>query len=109
MQIAPLFYDAPREESCNKPHHPGAMPLPVSSLDILCCQTRTRRNWLPEPLAHETIHERFKCGPTSGNTCPVQVLLYQDGTGERAVACRLLRRATGAKTRSAPVTAIVAY
>ncbi|HEY3840653.1 MAG TPA: malonic semialdehyde reductase [Bryobacteraceae bacterium] len=85
--------------------------LSDSDLDVLFRQARTHRVWLPKPVPDELIHEvyeLFKFGPTSANTCPARVLFLKS---QEAKARLLPALAPGNvdKTRSAPVTAVVAY
>jgi 3-hydroxypropanoate dehydrogenase len=85
--------------------------LPDAALDILFRQARTHRNWLPEPVPDELIHqvyELFKLGPTSANSSPARVLFLKT---EAAKARLLPALAPGnvEKTRAAPVAAIIAY
>jgi len=82
-----------------------------SALDVLFREARTHRSWLPTPVADELIHQvydLFKLGPTSGNSCPARVLFIKS---EEAKARLLPTLAAGnvEKTRTAPVTAIIAY
>jgi 3-hydroxypropanoate dehydrogenase len=62
---------------------------------------------VPDELIHE-VYELFKFGPTSANTCPARVLFLKS---QEAKARLLPALAPGNvdKTRSAPVTAVVAY
>ncbi len=82
-----------------------------SALDILFRKARTYRNWLPKTVPDELVHELydlFKLGPTSANSCPARVVFLKS---EEAKARLLPAMAPGNvdKTRTAPVTAIIAY
>jgi 3-hydroxypropanoate dehydrogenase len=85
--------------------------LPDTSLDVFFRQARTHRNWLPTPVPDELIHQLydlFKWGPTSANSTPARVLFLKNGEAkERLVPA--LSPGNVEKTRTAPVTAIVAY
>jgi 3-hydroxypropanoate dehydrogenase len=85
--------------------------LPDSVLGVIFREARTHRAWLPEPVPDEVIHEiydLFKYGPTSANASPARVVFLKT----EAAKARLLPALAPAnvdKTRSAPLTAIVAY
>jgi len=85
--------------------------VPDSALDVLFREARTHRSWLPEPVSDDLIHqiyELFKLGPTSANSCPARVLfLTTNEAKERLVPA--LAPGNVEKTRSAPVTSIIAY
>lgn len=81
------------------------------ALDVLFRTARTHRAWLPEPVPDELIHRLYdllKLGPTSGNSSPARTLFVKS---EEAKARLLPAMAEGnvEKTRTAPLTAIVAY
>jgi 3-hydroxypropanoate dehydrogenase len=85
--------------------------LPDSALDTLFREGRTHRDWLPEPVPDELIHQMydlFKMGPTSANSCPARVVFLKSAETKARL---LLAMAPGnvEKTRTAPLTAIVAY
>jgi 3-hydroxypropanoate dehydrogenase len=85
--------------------------IPDSALDALFRTARTHRAWLPEPVPGELVqrvYDLFKMGPTSANSCPARVVFVKS---EEAKARLLpaLAPANVEKTRTAPVTAIIAY
>ncbi len=85
--------------------------LPDSALDVLFREARTHRAWLPAPVPDEVIHQMydlFKMGPTSANSCPGRVVFVKSAEAkERLVPA--LAPGNMEKTRTAPLTAIVAY
>lgn len=85
--------------------------LPDSALDQVFRQARTHRAWLAKPVPDELlreIYDLFKMAPTSANASPARVVFVKS---EEAKARLLpaLAPANVEKTRSAPVTAIIAY
>jgi len=86
-------------------------PLPDSALDVLFREARTHRAWLPEPVPDELIHrlyDLFKMGPTSANSCPARVVFVKSADA-KARLLPALSPGNVEKTRTAPLTAIVAY
>jgi 3-hydroxypropanoate dehydrogenase len=85
--------------------------LPDSALDVLFREARTHRAWLPDPVPDEVIHQvydLFKMGPTSANSSPARVVFVKSAEAkERLVPA--LAQGNVEKTRTAPLTAIVAY
>ena len=82
-----------------------------SALDILFREARTYRAWLPKHVPDELVHEiydLFKFGPTSANSCPARVVFLKT-EGSKARLLPAMADGNVEKTRSAPVTAIVAY
>jgi 3-hydroxypropanoate dehydrogenase len=85
--------------------------VPDSAMDVLFREARTHRNWLPKPVPDELVYQvydLFKLGPTSANSSPARVLFLRT---EEAKA-RLLPAMAPTnvdKTRTAPVTAVIAY
>jgi 3-hydroxypropanoate dehydrogenase len=85
--------------------------VPDSALDVLFRTARTHRAWFPEKVPDELIHqvyELFKLGPTSANSCPARVLFLKSNEAKERLIPALAPGNVG-KTRSAPVTAIIAY
>jgi len=85
--------------------------VPDSALDVLFRTARTYRSWLPQPVPDDLlrqVYELFKWGPTSGNSSPARVVFVRS---EQAKARLLPALAPGnvEKSRTAPVTAIIAY
>ena len=85
--------------------------LPDAALDVLFRNARTHRAWLPEPVPDELIqqmYELFKMGPTSANSCPARVVFVKTSEA-KARLLPALAPGNVEKTRTAPLTAIVAH
>ncbi len=85
--------------------------LPDPALNVLFRDARTYRAWLPKPVPDELIrevYELFKLGPTSANSSPARVLFVRTPEA-KARLLPALAPGNVEKTRTAPVTAIVAY
>jgi 3-hydroxypropanoate dehydrogenase len=85
--------------------------LPDSALEVLFRKARTHRAWLPQPVPDELIHQMydlFKMGPTSANSCPARVVFIQSAEAKERLL-PAMAPANVEKTRTAPLTAIVAY
>jgi 3-hydroxypropanoate dehydrogenase len=82
-----------------------------SALDQLFREARTFRNWLPPSIPTELlqqIYELARLGPTSSNCCPARFLfLVTPEAKERLVPA--LSPGNVDKTRTAPVTVVVAW
>jgi 3-hydroxypropanoate dehydrogenase len=81
------------------------------SLDQLFREARTHSTWLPEPVPTELLrraYELARLGPTSANSSPGRFVFV---TTPEAKARLLPALATGnvEKTKTAPVTVIIAY
>lgn len=80
------------------------------TLDSIFLKARTYTAWLDKPVSDETlrnIYDLMKWGPTSANSSPVRILFVRSGEAKE----KLLRHVMPTnvdKTRSAPVTAIIA-
>jgi 3-hydroxypropanoate dehydrogenase len=72
-------------------------------------EARTHNGFLPDPIAPETLRQLYdlmKWGPTSANSCPARLVFVQsEAAKEKLLAC--MSPGNVAKTRSAPVTAIL--
>lgn len=83
--------------------------LEDTALDTLFRQARTYNYWLDKPVSDEQlrqIYELMKWGPTSANSCPARIVFVKTPEQkEKLVAC--MSSGNAAKTRQAPVTAIV--
>lgn len=79
------------------------------ALDLLFRQARTHNVWLPRPVTDEQlrqIYELMKFGPTSANCSPARIVFVKSlEEKEKLVAC--MASGNAAKTRAAPVTAII--
>jgi 3-hydroxypropanoate dehydrogenase len=86
-------------------------PIDQTALDQLFANARTHNEWLPEPVDEALLHrlyEAMKFGPTGANSCPARIVFVKSPEQkERLVAC--MSPGNQAKTRNAPVVAIVAY
>jgi nitroreductase len=82
-----------------------------ASLDILFRQARTHNGWDSRPVSDaelREIYELMKWGPTSANCSPLRILFLKTAQAK----ARLLPAMSGGnqeKTRTAPITAILAY
>jgi 3-hydroxypropanoate dehydrogenase len=80
------------------------------ALDALFREARTHSVWLPRPVPKELLREAYdlaKMGPTSANASPARfVFLTTEEAKERLIPA--LMPGNVEKTRSAPVTVIVA-
>src|SRR5258708_4960050 len=80
-------------------------------MDLLFREARTHSAWHPRGVSEETLHEVYnlaKFGPTSANTSPARIVFIKS----EAAKARLLPAMAPLnveKTRTAPVTAIIAY
>lgn len=84
--------------------------LDDDGLDLLFRQARTHNVWLPTPVSEATLRQIWnvmKFGPTSANCSPLRIVFVQSPVEkERLVVC--MNENNQAKTRVAPVTAILA-
>lgn len=84
--------------------------LSQAALEQLFLQARTHNEWLPQPVGDETLHQIYdlmKWGPTSANSSPARIVFVKSEAAKE----KLLEGVSAGnleKTRSAPVTAIVA-
>lgn len=85
--------------------------IPTDALDQLFRKARTYRAWQPERVPEallEQIYELTALGPTSANSLPARfVFLISEAAKARLIPA--LDPGNVDKTRTAPVTAIVAY
>ena len=85
--------------------------LSKEALAQIFTEARTHSAWLPEPVSDETLHQIYdlmKFGPTSANSSPARIVFVRS---KEATEKLLPALAPGnvEKTRSAPVTAIIAH
>jgi 3-hydroxypropanoate dehydrogenase len=89
----------------------NAKKVAEEALDQLFRAARTFPAWLPEPVPESLLREVYdlaRMGPTSFNCCPARfVFLTTPAAKERLVPA--LAPANVEKTRSAPVTVIIAW
>ena len=85
-------------------------PAPVETLEQALTQARTHSAWLPEPVSDEIlrqIYDLLKWGPTSANCCPARIVFVKSKAAkEKLLPC--LAPGNVEKTKTAPVTAIIA-
>src|ERR1043165_6848684 len=86
-------------------------PIPSPALDTLFREARTHSVWQPKPVSDELlrqVYDLFKFGPTSANSTPARVVFVKSEAAKQRL---LPAMAPGNvdKTRTAPVTAIIAY
>src|SRR5262249_46727617 len=80
-------------------------------MDLLFRAARTHNDWLDRPVSDDTLRQLYdlmKWGPTSANSSPARILFLRT---PQAKARLLPALAPGnvEKTRTAPVTAIIAF
>jgi 3-hydroxypropanoate dehydrogenase len=98
-------------EPTSAPH--GAISSAISSpgLDQLFREARTFRHWLPPSVPLELLQQIYdlaRLGPTSSNCCPARFLfLVTPEEKERLVPA--LSPGNVEKTRTAPVTVVIAW
>jgi 3-hydroxypropanoate dehydrogenase len=85
-------------------------PLPQQSLDQLFLNARSHSAWLDRPVSDEKltqIYELMKWGATSANASPARIVFVKsDEAKEKLLAS--VAELNLEKTRTAPVTAIIA-
>ena len=85
--------------------------LSDEALDILFREARTYNGWQDKPVGDvllKALHELVKWGPTSANCSPMRVVFVTSDEGRERLK-PLLAAGNVDKTRSAPVTAILAF
>jgi 3-hydroxypropanoate dehydrogenase len=86
-------------------------PLPDESLNRLFRRARTYSEWLPEPVPVEVlrqVYELTRLGPTSANSTPARFVFLTTAESKARILPALMPTNVE-KTRTAPVTAIVAW
>ena len=84
--------------------------LSQQALEQIFIGARTYSGWTPEPVGDELLHqiyELMKWGPTSANCCPARILFVKSEE-MKAKLLPCLAPGNVEKTKTAPVTAIVA-
>ena len=87
------------------------MQLDDRSLDIIFREAHTHSVWLDKPVSDALIHQIYdlmKWAPTSANSSPARIVFVHSAEAKQ----RLLPAMSSGnveKTRTAPVTAIIAY
>ena len=87
------------------------MQLDDRSLDIIFREAHTHSVWLDKPVSDALLHQIYdlmKWAPTSANCCPARIVFVRSAEAKQRL---LPAMAPGnvEKTRTAPVTAIVAH
>jgi 3-hydroxypropanoate dehydrogenase len=87
------------------------MQLDDRSLDLMFRAARTHIVWLDKPVSDaqlQQIYDLMKWAPTSANCCPARIVFVRSAAAKQRL---LPAMAPGnvEKTRTAPVTAIIAY
>jgi 3-hydroxypropanoate dehydrogenase len=85
--------------------------LSEEALDLILRKARTHNVWQPNPVPDELlrrVYELAKWGPTSANTSPMRVVFVKSEAAKAKLLPALLP-SNAAKTKAAPVCAIVAY
>lgn len=86
-------------------------PFGQDALNQLFQNARTHNAWLDKPVDSAMLHRLYdamKFGPTAANSCPARIIFVVSAS-ERARLLECMSPGNVAKTRDAPVTAIVAY
>lgn len=88
---------------------PEILMISNESLATLFTNARTHNVWLDKPVSDAQLHqiyELMKWGPTSANCSPARIVFVRsDAEKEKLVAC--MSPGNAAKTRQAPVTAVI--
>jgi 3-hydroxypropanoate dehydrogenase len=87
------------------------MQLDDRSLDTLFREAHTHTHWLDQPVSDVLLHQIYdlmKWAPTSANCCPARIVFVRSAAAKQRL---LPAMAPGnvEQTRTAPVTAIIAY
>jgi 3-hydroxypropanoate dehydrogenase len=86
-------------------------PTAAALAQRLFSQARTHSHWLPQPVPIALLHEMvalMQLAPTSMNSQPLRLqFVVSEAAKERLVAC--VNPGNVAKTRSAPVVAIIGH
>jgi 3-hydroxypropanoate dehydrogenase len=86
-------------------------PIDQAALAQLFTEARTHNVWqdrhIDDAVLHQ-IYEAAKFGPTAANSCPMRVVFVKTAA-EKARLVECVSPGNVDKTRSAPVTAIIAY
>lgn len=84
--------------------------LDNASRDLLFREARSQNGWLDKPVDDATLREAFelaRMGPTSANCSPMRIIFVRSGAAkEKLMTC--LSSGNQEKTKSAPVTAVIA-
>lgn len=85
-------------------------PLSEEALEQILTRARTHSVWLPDPVSDEPlrqVYDLMKWGPTSANSSPARIVFVKSKEAkEKLLPC--MAAGNVEKTRTAPVTAIIA-
>jgi nitroreductase len=84
--------------------------LPAEALEQIFTKARTHSAWLPKPISDELlrqIYDLMKWGPTSANTSPARILFAKSKEAKEKLL-PWMSPGNVEKTKTAPVTAIIA-
>jgi nitroreductase len=84
--------------------------LSEEALKQILTAARTHSDWLPEPVSDDLllqIYNLMKWGPTSANCCPVRIVFVKSPEA-KAKLLPCMAEGNIEKTKTAPVTAIIA-
>jgi len=87
------------------------MQLDDRSLNILFREARTHTVWQDRPVSDDSLHRLYdlmKWGPTSANCCPARLVFVRSKEAKQRLL-PAMDPGNQEKTRTAPVTAIVAH
>lgn len=86
------------------------MKLDDNSLDLLFRNARSHNGWLDKPVSDEQLHQLYdlmKWAPTSANASPARIVFVKSAAAKQRLLATMIP-GNEEKTRTAPVTAIVA-
>jgi 3-hydroxypropanoate dehydrogenase len=87
------------------------MQLDDRSLDIIFREARTHSDWLDKPVSDELlrqIYDLMKWAPTSANSSPARIVFVRSAAAKERLLPAMIP-GNVEKTRTAPVTAIIAH
>lgn len=85
--------------------------LPEEALEKIFTKARTHSVWLPESVGDELLHqiyELMKWGATSANCCPARIVFVKSKEAKEKLLA-FMAEGNVEKTKTAPVTAIIAH
>jgi len=87
------------------------MQLDDRSLDIIFREAHTHSAWLDKPVSEALLHQIYdliKWAPTSANSSPARIVFVRSAEAKQRLL-PAMSPGNADKTRSAPVTAIIAH
>jgi 3-hydroxypropanoate dehydrogenase len=87
------------------------MQLDDRSLDIIFREAHTHSAWLDKPVSDALLHQVYdlmKWAPTSANSSPARIVFVRSAEAKQRLL-PAMAPGNADKTRTAPVTAIIAY